>query len=228
MFVPAASPIMLVLFAALLPSSVSGADHPVLTATVGTNDSFVISLTDANGGRVSHLEAGTYTIVVHDRSPEHDFHLAGVGVSAATAVEEVSDPIWTVAFVDGIYTYVCDPHAGIMKGRFAVGSAQLSPTTASLDGRVGPGRILSLRHPDGSKVTVLNGVTSIRAIVTDRSRTDNFHLTGPGVDKTTGVGFRGRVTWTVKVSPGVYRYRSDRHKALRGSFSVIDAAYRGG
>ena len=36
---------------------------------------------------------------------------------------------------------------------------------------------------------------------------------------TSGV-FRGRVTWNLKVSPGVYRFRSDRHRSLRGSFSV--------
>jgi hypothetical protein len=57
-------------------------------------------------------------------------------------------------------------------------------------------------------------------IVNDRSRRDNFHLTGKGVNRATGIGFRGRVTWSLKVSPGVYRFRSDRHKSLRGSFAV--------
>ena len=56
--------------------------------------------------------------------------------------------------------------------------------------------------------------------VTDRSKTDNFHLTGPGVHKATGVGFRGKVTWKVNFSAGKYVYRSDKHKKLRGSFTV--------
>jgi hypothetical protein len=40
------------------------------------------------------------------------------------------------------------------------------------------------------------------------------------VNKRTGVGFRGRVTWHFTLSAGKYVYRSDKHKTLRGSFSV--------
>src|SRR5919197_3765241 len=115
-----------------------------------------------------------------------------------------------------------------MRGRFAVGTAQLPPPTVTLNGRVGPGRTISVRNQDGSKARILNGVTSIRFAVTDRSKADNFHLTGPGVNRSTGVKFRGRVTWNLKVTTGVYRFRSDRHKSLRGSFSVTDAGYRAG
>jgi plastocyanin len=213
--------------AALLPSG-AGADNPVLEGTVGTNDAFVISLVEASGGKVTHLDPGTYTIVVHDRSAEHNFHLTGPGVNQSTDIEGIGDATWTVTLTDGIYLYQCDPHSGIMKGRFAVGSAQLPPPTAALTGRVGPGRTISVRREDGSKATILNGVTSIRLSVTDRSKTDNFHLTGAGVSKATSVKFRGRVTWNLKVSPGVYQFRSDRHKTLRGSFSVTDAGYRAG
>jgi hypothetical protein len=56
--------------------------------------------------------------------------------------------------------------------------------------------------------------------VNDRSRVDNFHLAGPGVNKRTGVAFRGRVTWHFTLSAGKYVYRSDKHKKLRGSFTV--------
>jgi hypothetical protein len=56
--------------------------------------------------------------------------------------------------------------------------------------------------------------------VNDRSRTDNFHLVGPGVNKKTGVKTRGKVTWALNLSPGTYTYRSDKTKKLRGSFSV--------
>jgi hypothetical protein len=222
MLVRAVSLIVPLLLAALLPSSVSSADNPMLVGTVGTNDAFVISLVDANGTRVTHLDAGTYTILVHDRSAEHNFHLFGPGVTQTTDVEGIGDVTWMVTLRDGIYTYVCDPHNGIMRGRFAVGSAQLPPPTETLLGRVGPGRTISVRRQDGSRATILNRITSVRLIVSDRSRTDNFHLTGKGVNRRTGVRFRGRVTWNLKVSPGVYRFRSDRHKSLRGSFSVTD------
>ena len=219
MLVRVVSPIVLLL-AALLPSSVAGADNPMLTGIVGTNDAFSISLANASGARVTHLDPGTYTIVVHDRSDQHNFHLQGPGVNQTTDVEGIGDATWTVTLTDGIYTFQCDPHAGIMRGRFAVGSAQLEPPTATLNGRVGPGRSISVRQTDGSKATILNGITSIKLVVTDRSKADNFHLTGPGVNRATGVRFRGRVTWNLKVSTGVYRYRSDRHKTVRGSFSV--------
>jgi plastocyanin len=227
MFVRVVSPLV-VLLAALLPSSVAGADVPQLVGTVGTNDAFVISLVDATGAKVTHLDPGTYTILVHDRSAEHNFHLDGPGVNQSTDVEGIGDAVWTVTLSDGIYGYQCDPHAGIMKGRFAVGTAQLPPPTARLSGRVGPGRTISVRDENGAKATILNKITTIRLTVSDRSTTDNFHLTGKGVNRATGVRFRGKVTWNLKVSPGVYRFRSDTHPALRGTFSVTDAGYSAG
>jgi len=214
---------LVLLVATLLPSSVAGADNPVLNATVGTNDAFAIALSDASGAKVTHLDAGTYTILVHDRSDQHNFHLQGPGVDQATDVEAIGESTWTVTLTDGIYTYQCDPHSGIMHGRFAVGTAQLPPPTATLNGRVGPGRRISVLQADGTKPSVLAGIVSVRLVVSDQSKTDNFHLTGPGVNKATGVRFRGRVTWNLNVSTGVYRYRSDRHKTLRGSFSVTAA-----
>ena len=196
----------------------------MLNATVGTNDAFLITLTDASGAKVTHLDAGTYTIDVHDLSDEHNFHLRGPGVDRSTVVENTGDETWTVTFADGVYRYQCDPHAGIMKGSFAAGTAQLAPPTASLTGRVGPGKRIAVRNANGSKATILNGVTSIKLTVTDSSKTDNFHLIGPGVNRSTGVAFRGRRTWNLtNLQAGVYRYRSDRHRALRGSFSVTNA-----
>ena len=60
------------------------ADDPVLTGEVGTNDSFAISLVDASGAHVKHVDSGTYTLVVHDRSVHHNFHLTGPGVNVTT------------------------------------------------------------------------------------------------------------------------------------------------
>jgi hypothetical protein len=220
MLVRVASLICLLL-AALIPASGAGAQGTVLTATVGTNDAFIISLTDGSGAKVTHLDAGTYTINVHDLSSEHDFHLIGPGVDKATDIENTGDETWTVTFADGIYRYQCDPHASVMNGRFAVGTAQLPPPTANLTGRVGPGKRITVLNANGSKASILNGVASIKLVVTDSSKKDNFHLIGPGVNRSTGVKFRGRTTWNLgDVQVGVYRYRSDTHKTLRGSFSV--------
>ena len=99
-----------------------------------------------------------------------------------------------------------------------------TPTPLQLKGSVGPGRSISLRNAGGTKITSVAGPTPADITVNDRSKVDNFHLTGPGVKKATGVGFRGRVTWKVTLSPGTYVYRSDRHKrTLHGSFTVASS-----
>src|SRR5919198_3701827 len=97
------------LAALLLPAS-APADNPVLEALVGANDAFSIRLQDANGTRVTHLDAGTYTIKVHDLSSLHNFHLSGPGVDQLTSVDDKQEATWTVTLTDGTYTYVCDAH----------------------------------------------------------------------------------------------------------------------
>jgi PASTA domain-containing protein/copper binding plastocyanin/azurin family protein len=93
---------------------------------VGTNDGTNIALT-MNGSPVTHLAAGTYTITVHDNSTFHDFHLTGPGVDRKTDVDFKGTQTWTVTLTDGVYRFVCDPHASFMKGSFTVGSAQPPP-----------------------------------------------------------------------------------------------------
>jgi len=207
----------------VFPAAGARADNPVLVATVGSHDAFNISLKDAAGNVVRHLDPGTYTIQVHDLSTLHDFHLFGPGVDQATSVDNIVDTTWTVTFVDGTYTFQCDAHPTLMHGSFTVG-AVTTPTPLQLKGSVGPGRSISLRNAGGTKIASVTGPTPAVITVNDRSKVDNFHLTGPGVKKATGVGFRGRVTWKVTLSPGTYVYRSDRHKrTLRGSFTVASS-----
>ena len=96
-------------------------------------------------------------------------------------------------------------------------AAAVGPTV--LNGQDGPGFNITLTK-GGKKVTTLTPGTYIFKIA-DRSNIHNFHLTGPGVDKKTGVGFQGNVTWIVKLSKGTYTYVCDPHKAfMKGSFSV--------
>lgn len=197
------------LAALFLPSALARADNPRLVASVGRNDSFTISLSDASGSPVTHLDPGTYDIEVRDLSEEHNFHLYGPGVQQATAVGNKEDVVWTLTLADGKYGFDCTAHPNVMRGWFTVG--QVAPT--QLGASVGPRRSISLK-PKTAQV----GPATIK--VNDRSRGDNFHLTGPGVNKKTGVTFRGRVTWNVTLQPGIYSYRSDKHKSLRGSLIV--------
>jgi plastocyanin len=197
------------LAALLLPSAVAQADNPKLVAVVGTNDAFVISLRDAAGNLVTQLEPGTYDIAVSDRSEAHNFHLKGPGVDVSTPIGAVQDATWTVTFTDGRYTFLCDAHATTMRGYFLAGTV---PAT-SFAGSVGPRKAISLKPK-----AALPGPATI--VVNDRSAIDNFHLSGPGVNKKTGVKTRGRVTWNVTLKPGIYTYRSDKTKKLRGALTV--------
>jgi hypothetical protein len=198
----------------LLPSALARADNPQLVAAVGANDAFVISLKDPSGNVVSHLDPGTYDIAVSDMSELHNFHLQGPAVNMATAVDAKQEVKWTVTLADGVYTYVCDEHATVMHGRFTVGDVPAAP--AKLSGSVGPRRTISLRPK-----TVPAGAVVLA--VKDSTRTDNFHLTGPGVNKKTGVAFRGSVTWNLTLAAGRYTYRSDKHPKLRGTLTVTAA-----
>ena len=56
--------------------------------------------------------------------------------------------------------------------------------------------------------------------ISDRSSRQNFHLKGPGVDRKTGTKKAGKITWTVVLRNGTYRYFSDTNPKLKGSFTV--------
>src|SRR5919204_1000781 len=90
--------------AAVVPAAAQS-ENPTLVAIVGTNDAFEIDLANAEGVTITHLDPGTYTIVVHDRSRIHNFHLSGPGVDMKTDVAFVGDQTWTVTLKDGLYGY---------------------------------------------------------------------------------------------------------------------------
>jgi hypothetical protein len=198
------------LLAALaLPSAVARGDNPKLVALVGTNDSFVISLRDPSGNAVTRLDPGTYDIAVSDRSAAHNFHLTGPGVDMSTPLGETQEATWAVTIGNGRYTYICDAHPTTMRGFFLAG--QVTPVAFS--GSVGPKKAISLKPK-----TALAGPAVFT--INDRSKTDNFHLVGPGVNRKTGLKTRGTVSWTLTLQPGRYTYRSDKTKKLRGAFRV--------
>jgi plastocyanin len=212
---------------ALLASPTAAFAQTRLIGTVGENDAFIITLTNAAGARVTDIPAGTYEIEVRDRSEQHNFHLTGPGVNMATDVGFIGTVTWTVTLRDAArYTYVCDPHSGQMQGTFTTGGGPPTPPppppprVQTLTATVGPSATISLRTASGRRVTSLRrGRYRIR--VRDRSAMHNFHLRGPGVNKRTTVAFRGTVTWTVTLRRGTYRFVCDPHaRRMRGSFRV--------
>jgi plastocyanin len=210
----------LVLAAAVFAPAAAQSQNAVLVGTVGTDDAYEISLSDAAGTDVRHLDPGTYTIVIHDRSRIHNYHLVGPGVDMRTDVASVGDVTWTVTLTDGTYDFQCDPHAATMHGSFTVGTPPPPPAAPTpLSASVGPGSRIALHDAGGAS---LGAVPAGRYAITvaDRTKRDNFHLRGPGVNRSTGVGFVGRARWTLTLKPGTYTFRSDSHRRLHGAFTV--------
>jgi plastocyanin len=194
-------------------------DNPVLEAIVGTNDGFDITLNDASGKKVAVLAPGTYTIVVHDRSALHNFHLASNDdptVDFRTDVEFVGDMTFTATFKAGLrYAYACEPHWQVMNGSFFVerpGSPPPPPPPPPPKPKLG--RLSAAVAPNGAVSLSRShvGPGRYRITVRDRSSRYDFHLVGRGVNRRSGRAFTGAATWTVKLARGTYTYSSDRSK----------------
>lgn len=221
-----------VLAATTLLTATGGGATPTtgeLQARVGPG--FTITLTDDTGTKVTKLDPGTYTIQVEDESDQHDFHLLGPGVDRSTSVAGTGKETWTVTFADGLYTFVCDPHSGAMKGSFTVGSG--SPPTAPGAGPVtakpklvltaGPGFTITLKTAAGKAVKSMK-LGTYRFVVRDRSTIHNAHVVAPGFNRATGLAFVGTQTWRVKLAkPGTLRFLCDPHAAngMRGSAKIV-------
>ena len=97
--------------------------------------------------------------------------------------------------------------------------ASASAAVPTLKATDGPGFTITLKKGT-TKVTKLKAGT-YKIVVRDLSNIHNFHLTGPGINKKTGVGPKGTFTWTVTLKKGTYKYVCDPHAAImKGSFKV--------
>jgi plastocyanin len=201
---------LLLLAAVALAGPASARTNVTLQANVGPT--FTISLRDASSAGVSHLDPGTYTIHVVDQSDLHNFHLFGPGVDKATDVGTEGVQDWEVTLVDGTYRFQCDAHVTTMRGSFTVGNVTTPAVTQKVAGSVGPGKKISLARTAKAGKAILT--------IRDRTNKDNFHLSGPGVNKKTGVAFTGTVKWTVTLRAGTYTFRSDAHRTLKGTLKV--------
>ena len=105
--------------AMLVLAAPSGAMGPTkLKGSVGPG--FTITLKKGTV-KVKTLKRGKYSITVSDKSNIHNFHLKGPGVNKViTATPFQGTKTVTVTLKKGIYRYVCDPHATVMKGTFRV------------------------------------------------------------------------------------------------------------
>lgn len=109
------------------------------------------------------------------------------------------------------------PAAALLLGAPAAAAKHATP---KLTGEVGPGYTIELGLAGKHVKTLRAGTYTVK--VEDKSSSHNFHLTGPGLNKSTTVGFVGETTWTVKLRKGTYRFQCDPHAAfgMKGSFRV--------
>ena len=98
-------------------------------------------------------------------------------------------------------------------------SSEAKTTPTRLTAADGPGFTITLTKAGKLVRTLKHG--TYRIVVHDESGIHNFHLTCPGVSKTTGVSGTGTTTWTVKLRKGTYTYVCDPHaQSMRGTFRV--------
>ena len=99
-------------------------------------------------------------------------------------------------------------------------SALGQAATPKLVGETGPGFSIEVKLNGKDLKTIKHGTYKIK--VEDKASIHNFHLFGPGLNKKTGVTFKGTTTWTIKLKKGKYTYQCDPHAAtgMKGSFRV--------
>jgi plastocyanin len=104
----------------------------------------------------------------------------------------------------------------------ASASAAGAKSMGTLKGEVYPNAQfkIEMEGPNGKAIkTVKAGTYTVK--VEDKATIHNFHLKGPGVNKSTSVGGTGERTWTVTLKPGTYRFMCDPHASqMHGSFRV--------
>jgi len=101
----------------------------------------------------------------------------------------------------------------------AIAAPAALATAPTLNGTVGPGFTITLTQ-NGKSVKTLKAGSYVFKI-SDKSNIHDFHLTGPGVNKSTTVGGTGSKTWTLTLKKGTYKYVCDPHASImKGAFKV--------
>jgi len=98
-------------------------------------------------------------------------------------------------------------------------NAHADAQATKLVGLVDDTATISLKDEGGTPVTTIPPAT-YDVEVTDSSYGHNFHLYGPGVDRTTPIAGTVTETWSLALAEGTYDYICDAHANMHGSFTV--------
>ena len=103
----------------------------------------------------------------------------------------------------------------------AAASSSSAATVKTVNGTVGPGFTIGLTM-QGKKVTKLRAGTAYRFVISDRSSSHDFHLSGPGLNRVlTGVGYTGTKRFVLRLKKGSYTFVCDPHSGfMHGGFQV--------
>ena len=213
-----------VLAAAALALVVTGmAGQTARRSSGSVGPGYTISLTDAGGSAITHLDPGPATLTVDDKSDEHNFHLQGPGVDVTTDIDEIGAKTFALSLVDGKYTFVCDAHPTRMKGSFTVGAVPPATPPATPPRPPAPPQLVLT--VTSKAITLVKAGTAVKTlaagsyviVVHDRSNKQSAHLAGAGVNRSTGIAFVGTATWKATFTAGKLAYRSDaKTPKLRG------------
>jgi hypothetical protein len=127
----------------------------------------------------------------------------------------------TPAFVVGLGAVACGGGGGGTSSTpIAVKGPVQHPSKLLADVGHGDAFEISLKDPAGNPITNLAAGTYTLQ-VNDESTIHDFHLTGAGVDDSTGVGSTGTKTFSVTFKPGTYTFQCDAHPgSMHGTFTV--------
>jgi plastocyanin len=112
--------------------------------------------------------------------------------------------------------------------RFTLLAALIAALVVVATASAKPVKLAAVDGP-GFTITLKKGTTKVKKlkhgkyliVVSDKSNIHNFHLKGPGVNKSTGVSFTGTIKWTVTLKKGTYKYVCDPHATImHGTFKV--------
>jgi plastocyanin len=192
---------------------------PTATLRASVTDS-AIAFTRLDGGAVTHLDPGPYSIAVQDGSAVNNLRLIGPGAEEHTQVFPQADYTWTVTLADGTYSFYSERHPNL-HGTFTVGNASRS-TQKFLRAITGPDFSITIVDDNWQPLTKPLNFGAYTVDVIDTGGDHDFHLKGPGVDKVTGPGleFVGTQTWTVNLRGGFFRFFCDPHDIMVGDFTV--------
>ncbi|MEO5577229.1 MAG: hypothetical protein ABIR67_14900 [Gaiellaceae bacterium] len=92
---------------------------PRLLATVGPRNT--ISLRSGSGAVLRHgVKAGTYSVVVRDRSKVHNFHLVGKNVNRRSTLAGIGTSTWRLKLSTGVLRFYSDRAPRTVRGSVPV------------------------------------------------------------------------------------------------------------